>query len=452
MRQSGKIRVVSRLLIVACSLSVLAVAVLAQQPPGATQPRTSTTPSAAANEPQQVVIEREPLLLKPAETYHVPLKLVPAKSVDMAARFNGVVNAILIKRGEVARSQAEVIRLDAQERQLEMDRAKAAYQAAKLEQESAEQGTAREIATAKLDVAKADLDLAEFRLNQCNLRAPFDGVIQEVHAVEGEFIQTGQPLATLVDVPAGPGGEDPATAALWRDKGLRVEAQVPEGCPPGWGDADRLSQVLVNLFSNAIKFTAEGRITAEVRVHEDVLRFTVRDTGKGIAPDDLGGVFEFAGDGHEGLAQKEDAEAGSDVGQGDGEDRVDEAKGADGLVILDDQDVGHDQQLQQHQGEEQAAPGEAVAHEGIGRQRAEQELAGQDQRHQQEGVEEIAGEGGGAPGLGEVFERQGREEVEIGLERRGVKGGPDGEGQRQEPEQRQRPGGKDGGGAIEAHL
>ncbi|MCA9026114.1 MAG: HlyD family efflux transporter periplasmic adaptor subunit [Planctomycetaceae bacterium] len=199
MRQSGKIRVVSRLLIVACSLSVLAVAVLAQQPPGATQPRTSTTPSAAANEPQQVVIEREPLLLKPAETYHVPLKLVPAKSVDMAARFNGVVNAILIKRGEVARSQAEVIRLDAQERQLEMDRAKAAYQAAKLEQESAEQGTAREIATAKLDVAKADLDLAEFRLNQCNLRAPFDGVIQEVHAVEGEFIQTGQPLATLVD-------------------------------------------------------------------------------------------------------------------------------------------------------------------------------------------------------------------------------------------------------------
>lgn len=101
-----------------------------------------------------------------------------------------------------------------------------------------------------------------------------------------------------------------ATAALWRDKGLRVEAHVPDGCPPGWGDADRLSQVLVNLLSNAIKFTAEGRIAAEVKVHEDVLRFTVRDTGKGIAPDDLGSVFE--------KFRQVDGEGGSQVMKGTG--------------------------------------------------------------------------------------------------------------------------------------
>ncbi|MCB9538655.1 MAG: PAS domain-containing protein [Myxococcales bacterium] len=125
-------------------------------------------------------------------------------------------------------------------------------------------------------------------------------------------LEAGKLTLTMGEVDAGAlvQGGIVATAALWRDKGLRVEAQVPEGCPPGWGDADRLSQVLVNLFSNAIKFTAEGRITAEVRVHEDVLRFTVRDTGKGIAPDDLGGVFE--------KFRQADGEGGAQIMKGTG--------------------------------------------------------------------------------------------------------------------------------------
>lgn len=180
----------------------------AQRPPGTANPTTGTTTPAApataslpasGEEPKQVVIEREPLLLKPASTYHVPLRLEAAKTVDISARFDGVVNAVLINAGDAARPQAEVIRLDAKEQQLQLDRAKAAYQAAKITHDSAEQGTARDVAAALLNVAQADLDLAEYRFNQCNLRAPFDGTIQQVHVVEGEFIQVGQPLATLVD-------------------------------------------------------------------------------------------------------------------------------------------------------------------------------------------------------------------------------------------------------------
>jgi two-component system sensor histidine kinase/response regulator len=63
------------------------------------------------------------------------------------------------------------------------------------------------------------------------------------------------------------------------------------------GDSGRLRQVLTNLVSNAVKFTAHGEVALRVAVvsEEDahvLLRFTVRDTGIGIGPQALGDLFE----------------------------------------------------------------------------------------------------------------------------------------------------------------
>ncbi len=63
------------------------------------------------------------------------------------------------------------------------------------------------------------------------------------------------------------------------------------------GDPHRIRQCLVNLVSNAVKFTSTGEIVIEVRVSErrgtDVLlRFEVRDTGVGIAPEARAGLFQ----------------------------------------------------------------------------------------------------------------------------------------------------------------
>lgn len=146
-----------------------------------------------------MVIEREPLLLKPPDAYRVSLSLKPEKSVELAARTDGIVQDILIHSGVEAREQAEIIRLNSRERQLEMDRAKAAFQAAQIEQRAAASGTAKEIADVRLQIAKFDLDLAEYRLDQTILRAPFGGIVQRVHVVPGQFVRAGEPLATLID-------------------------------------------------------------------------------------------------------------------------------------------------------------------------------------------------------------------------------------------------------------
>jgi PAS domain S-box-containing protein len=64
---------------------------------------------------------------------------------------------------------------------------------------------------------------------------------------------------------------------------------------PSWVRADekRLRQVLLNLLSNAVKFTDDGEVTLHVRfVPPDRLGFEVRDTGIGIAADQLGAIFE----------------------------------------------------------------------------------------------------------------------------------------------------------------
>jgi signal transduction histidine kinase len=59
------------------------------------------------------------------------------------------------------------------------------------------------------------------------------------------------------------------------------------------GDERKVKQVLLNLLSNALKFTPEGgRIDVSAGVHDDVAEVSVLDTGVGIAPEDQDAVFE----------------------------------------------------------------------------------------------------------------------------------------------------------------
>jgi PAS domain S-box-containing protein len=85
-----------------------------------------------------------------------------------------------------------------------------------------------------------------------------------------------------------------------REKGLRLRVEVPR-LPMMLGDAYRLRQVLLNLVSNAIKFTEDGDIKLRCQrllsplgaAPEQIwLKFSVADTGIGIAPDVASKIFE----------------------------------------------------------------------------------------------------------------------------------------------------------------
>jgi PAS domain S-box-containing protein len=86
--------------------------------------------------------------------------------------------------------------------------------------------------------------------------------------------------------------------ALARAKGLRLDLEIGAGVPPRVrGDGRRLGQILLNLVSNAVKFTATGAIT--VRVHAQpgpqastAIRVEVADSGIGIDPANLERMFE----------------------------------------------------------------------------------------------------------------------------------------------------------------
>ncbi len=72
---------------------------------------------------------------------------------------------------------------------------------------------------------------------------------------------------------------------LLGSKSVRLEQDVPEDLPRVWGDETRLRQVLLNLYSNACKYTDAGLIKLHVRVLDDELEFAVQDTGIGVDAD-----------------------------------------------------------------------------------------------------------------------------------------------------------------------
>ncbi len=79
----------------------------------------------------------------------------------------------------------------------------------------------------------------------------------------------------------------------YREKGVGLEWEEPEGLPQVRGDADRVTQILNNLLANAWQYTPSGGHVS-VRLHErdGFLQVDVADTGIGIAAEDLPRVFD----------------------------------------------------------------------------------------------------------------------------------------------------------------
>ena len=113
------------------------------------------------------------------------------------------------------------------------------------------------------------LDLSRIEAGRIDLHRAVVSVDEIVH----EVIESLRPMAAA--------------------KGLELRA-APSGNPPfAFADRDKLQQVLLNLTENAVKFTPPGGcVTVTTRPALPFIEVTVKDTGEGIPPEELGAIFD----------------------------------------------------------------------------------------------------------------------------------------------------------------
>ncbi|MEK1891809.1 MAG: ATP-binding protein [Rhizobium sp.] len=118
------------------------------------------------------------------------------------------------------------------------------------------------------------------------------GLINDV--LDLSKIEAGQLTLALDDYPVGQIVRSAVSAVepLARSKGLSLTATVAENLPLGRGDERRLTQVLLNLAGNAVKFTETGAVDILAHVVDGHFEIAVRDTGPGIAPEDQMLIFD----------------------------------------------------------------------------------------------------------------------------------------------------------------
>jgi signal transduction histidine kinase len=118
------------------------------------------------------------------------------------------------------------------------------------------------------------------------------GLINDV--LDLSKIEAGQLVLTLNDysIKEMMQGVYVAVEPLAGNKKLGFKLEVPPDLPVAHGDERRLSQVLLNLVGNAIKFTDTGAVTMRASAANGSYTIAVNDTGPGIAEDDRAKIFE----------------------------------------------------------------------------------------------------------------------------------------------------------------
>ena len=118
------------------------------------------------------------------------------------------------------------------------------------------------------------------------------GLINDV--LDLSKIEAGQLTLSLEDYSIGDVVQNVVTVIepLASEKSLALKVELPNDLPTAHGDQRRLTQVLLNLVGNAIKFTDSGEVAIKVATGNGAYTLAVCDTGPGIDPADQSKIFE----------------------------------------------------------------------------------------------------------------------------------------------------------------
>lgn len=106
-------------------------------------------------------------------------------------------------------------------------------------------------------------------------------------------IEAGKMELNIEDIDAAEAvhGVLSTAAGLVADSGVELRDDIPPGLPPVRADPLRFRQILLNLVSNAVKFTPEGFVSVSASATDDEIVFSVADSGVGMSPDDIPRAF-----------------------------------------------------------------------------------------------------------------------------------------------------------------
>lgn len=190
-------------ILIVSSLSLILFRGLEMKPGFAAAQRDDDSASKKSNSnEQEVVIKREALKLTDPKVYRVSMHLQAARTLALTAPVDGWIRSVAAKPQQKVVQQGEVIRLDDRRAELVLKRARSGLQAAQLEKKIAQTKADADqvaLAEARLEGAQVDVDLAQMDLERFVIRAPFNGEIERVATVEGQFVRAGERLATLID-------------------------------------------------------------------------------------------------------------------------------------------------------------------------------------------------------------------------------------------------------------
>jgi signal transduction histidine kinase len=130
--------------------------------------------------------------------------------------------------------------------------------------------------------------LERVQINGTHLLALINDVLDlsKIEAGELSLAVDDYSLRNVVDTVVAQAG------SLAHAKGLTLAGDVADELPKGSGDERRLSQVVLNIVSNAIKFTEQGSVTISASAANGTFEIAIKDTGSGIAPEDQARIFE----------------------------------------------------------------------------------------------------------------------------------------------------------------
>jgi signal transduction histidine kinase/CheY-like chemotaxis protein len=131
-------------------------------------------------------------------------------------------------------------------------------------------------------------DVEAIYRNACHISNLIDDILDlsQIEAHRMALQKEAVFLATVVE------GAISSVTSLFRDKNLRLVADLPENLPPLNVDPTRIRQVLINLLANAARCTDTGGITIGAVQQDHEIVVSVTDTGIGLASGELSGIFE----------------------------------------------------------------------------------------------------------------------------------------------------------------